>query len=106
MNVSQNNIFQSIPLAFTWLMMQLNFIYLFIFTKLFGNNRPATTSTEQTRSPTTRVNNPREQRTTTKKENFQTDSTEKSTIRRFHNTQDDSDDEEKRTWNGNSTQQL
>jgi hypothetical protein len=101
-NVSQNNIFQSIPLMFTWLMMQLNFIYQFIFTKLF-DNRPRINSTEQTRQ----ANNPREQRTTTtKRENFQSDSTEKSTIRRFHNTQDDSDDEEKRTWNGNSTEQL
>jgi hypothetical protein len=111
MNISQNNIFQSIPLFFTWLMMQLNFIYQFIFTKLFGN-RPQATSREQTRSTTTRINNPTGQKptttttTTTKRQNFETDSTEKSTIRRFHNTQDDSDDEEKRTWNGNSTQQM
>jgi len=105
-NVSQNNIFQSIPLMFTWFMMQFNFIYQFIFGRLFGHRTP----TEQTR-PTTRINNPNQQKpttttTTTKRENFKSDSTENSTIRRFHNTQDDSDDEEKRTWNGNSTQQL
>jgi hypothetical protein len=101
-NVGQSNIFQSIPLMFTWFMMQFNFIYQFIFARLFGHRTP----TEQTR-PTTRINDPNQQKpTTTKRENFKTDSTENSTIRRFHNTQDDSDDEEKRTWNGNSTQQL
>jgi hypothetical protein len=99
-NRSTNNILQSIPLIFTWLMMQFNFIYQFIFAKLFGNRTP----TQQTRS-TTKIPNVSEQ-TKTKQENFKTDSTEKSTIRRFHNTQDDSDDEEKRTWNGNSTEQL
>ena len=93
-NLTQNNIFQSIPLLFTWFMMQLNFLYQFNFAKLFGNRTP----TEQPR--TTRPT------TTSKKENFRTDSTDKSTIRRFRNTQDDSDDEEKRTWNGNSTQQM
>ncbi|CAF1117313.1 unnamed protein product [Adineta steineri] len=104
--ISTNNIFQSIPLVFAWFMMQFNFIYQFIFAKLFGNRTP----TEQTRpttttSTTSRASNTNE-RKTTKQENFKTDSTEKSTIRRFHNTQDDSDDEEKSTWNGNSTQQL
>jgi len=102
-NRSSNNILQSIPLIFTWLMMQFNFIYQFIFAKLFGNQTP-TPPREQARS-TTKIPNVSE-RTKTKQENFKTDSTEKSTIRRFHNTQDDSDDEEKRTWNGNSTEQL
>ncbi|CAF1229016.1 unnamed protein product [Adineta ricciae] len=97
--VSSTNVFQSIPLVFTWFMMQFNFVYQFIFAKLFGN-RPQ--QPEQTRS-TSRVTNDRK---VNKPENFKTDSTSKSTIRRFHNTQDDSDDEEKRTWNGNSTQQL
>jgi hypothetical protein len=101
-NINQNSIFRSISLIFAWFMMQFNFIYQFIFAKLFGNRPPPTNQTR----PTTNINNPNQQRTTTKKENFQTDSTEKSTIRRFHNTQDDSDDEEKRTWNGNSTQQM
>jgi hypothetical protein len=103
-SLSPANIFQSIPLIFTWLMMQFNFIYQFIFRKLFGN-RTQTSSREKQTRPTTRINNTKEQKTT-KKENFRIDSTEKSTIRRFHNTQDDSDDEEKRTWNGNSTQQM
>lgn len=98
-NTNQNNILQSIPFFFTWFMLQLNFIYKFIIEKLFGT-RP--TTNEQTR-----VNNPTNQRQTTPtRDNFRTDTTEKSTIRRFRNTQDDSDDEEKRTWNGNSTQQL
>jgi len=104
-NANQNNIFQSIPLVFAWFMMQFNFIYQFIFAKLYGNRTP-TPSREQTRPTTTRINKPNEQKPTTKSENFKTDSTEKSTIRRFHNTQDDSDDEEKRTWNGNSTEQM
>ena len=105
MNINQNNIFQSIPLLFTWLMMQLNFVYQFLSARLFGQRprprprpSPPSTAKEQAR-PTGRTN-------ASKRENFQTDSTEKSTIRRFHNTQDDSDDEEKRTWNGNSTQQM
>jgi hypothetical protein len=105
-NTNQNNIFQSIPLFFTWLMMQFNFIYQFIFAKLFGNPIP-TPPRDQTRPPTTtRINNPSDKKPTANKENFKIDSTENSTIRRFHNTQDDSDDEEKRTWNGNSTEQL
>ncbi|CAF1142770.1 unnamed protein product [Rotaria sordida] len=106
-NLNTNNFFQSIQFIFTWFMMQFNFIYQFIFAKLFGNHTP-TSSTQQTRSAMNR-NNSNEQQTTetkTKKENFKIDSTEKTTIRRFHNTQDDSDDEEKRTWNGNSTQQM
>lgn len=108
-NVSVNNIFQSIPLLFTWLMMQFNFLYQFLAAKLFGQRptrSPSATNTEQGRS-TTRINNRDQSKSTvTKRENFRTDSTDKSTIRRFHNTQDDSDDEEKRTWNGNSTQQM
>jgi hypothetical protein len=100
-NVSQNQIFQSISMIFAWFMMQFNFLYQFIFAKLFGNRPPAPSRS------TTNINNPREPKaTTTKRENFKTDSTENPTIRRFHNTQDDSDDEEKRTWNGNSTQQM
>ena len=101
-NLSTNRLFQSIPMFLTWLMMQLNFIYHFIFAKLFGN-RTFARSSEQTR-PARRTNNSNAQKTT--KENFKIDSTEKTTIRRFHNTQDDSDDDEKRTWNGNSTQQM
>jgi len=110
---STNNIFKSISLILAWFMMQFNFIYRFIFDRLFGNRtptpqRPTTRINNPTEQrPTTRINNPTEQKpTTTKRENFTTDSTEKSTFRRFHNTQDDSDDEEKRTWNGNSTQQM
>ncbi|CAF3358004.1 unnamed protein product [Rotaria sp. Silwood1] len=108
-NLNTSNFFQTIQFIFTWFMMQFNFIYQFIFAKLFGNRTP-TSSTQQIRSNTT-INNTDEQKqkTTTKtktKENFKIDSTEKTTIRRFHNTQDDSDDEEKRTWNGNSTQQM
>jgi len=99
-NLSPSNIFQSIPLIFTWFMMQFNFMYQFIFGKLFGNRAPINSSREQTRT------NNSSERKPTKKENFKTDSTEQPTIRRFHNTQDDSDDEEKRTWNGNSTQQM
>ncbi|UJR26407.1 hypothetical protein I4U23_007739 [Adineta vaga] len=99
--VNSTNIFQSIPLLFAWFMMQFNLIYQFIFAKLFGNR---TQQSEQTR-PSPRPSNTNE-RKVTKPENFKTDSTSKSTIRRFHNTQDDSDDEDKRTWNGNSTQQL
>jgi hypothetical protein len=101
-NSGSNSVFQSIQFIFAWFMMQFNFIYQFIFARLFGNRTPTPPSTtEQRRRP----NNSTEQKTT-KKENFRTDSTEKTTIRRFHNTQDDSDDEEKRTWNGNSTQQM
>ena len=102
-NSGSNSIFQSIQFIFAWFMMQFNFIYQFIFVRLFGNNRTQTppSTTAQMRRP----NSSTEQKTT-KKENFRTDSTEKTTIRRFHNTQDDSDDEEKRTWNGNSTQQM
>jgi len=101
---SQINIYQSITLIFTWFMTQFNFIYQFIFGRLFGHRTP---TPQRPPPPTTRINNPTEQKpTTTKRENFKTDSTEKSTIRRFHNTQDDSDDEEKRTWNGNSTEQM
>jgi len=110
---STNNIFKSISLILAWFMMQFNFIYRFIFDRLFGNRtptpqRPTTRINNPTEQrPTTRINNPTEEKpTTTKRENFTTDSTEKSTFRRFHNTQDDSDDEEKRTWNGNSTQQM
>ncbi|CAF2865744.1 unnamed protein product [Rotaria sp. Silwood2] len=105
-NLISNNIFQSIQFIFTWFMMQFNFIYQFIFAKLFGNRTPTPPPTQPTR-PTTRLNNTNEPKSTKKtKENFKVDSTEKTTIRRFHNTQDDSDDEEKRTWNGNSTQQM
>jgi hypothetical protein len=100
-NSSSNKIFQSIPLIFAWFMMQFNLIYQFIFARLFGNRTQTPSSaTEQTRR--VHSNEPKPP----KKDNFKTDSTEKTTIRRFHNTQDDSDDEEKRTWNGNSTQQL
>ena len=110
MDVSVNNIFQSIPLLFAWLMMQFNFLYQFLAGKLFGQRPPrpasSSTTTEQGRS-TMRTNNRDQSKPSgTNRENFRTDSTEKSTIRRFHNTQDDSDDEEKRTWNGNSTQQM
>ena len=51
MNISQNNIFQSIPLVFAWLMMQLNFLYQLISTKLFGQ-RPSTNARGPTRSTT------------------------------------------------------
>jgi hypothetical protein len=102
--LAANNIFQSIPLLFTWLMMQFNFIYQFLFSRLFGHRTPTPAAREQQPRPTPRVRNDGGQKTT--KENFKVDSTDKSTIRRFHNTQDDSDDEEKRTWNGNSTEQL
>ncbi|CAF1991395.1 unnamed protein product [Rotaria magnacalcarata] len=109
-SVSTNNIFQSFQLMFAWFIMQFNFIYQLISSKLFGHRTPtaATSPREQIR-PSTRKNNANEQRAATPKttkENFKVDSTEKTTIRRFHNTQDDSDDEEKRTWNGNSTQQM
>lgn len=109
MNISQNNIFQSIPLLFTWLMMQMNFVYQFLSAKLFGQRPAAAAAAPRRRSPppsTAREQTRSTKTTVTKGENFRTDSTEKSTIRRFHNTQDDSDDEEKRTWNGNSTQQM
>jgi len=100
MTNAQNNILQSISVMFAWFMMQFNFIYQLIFSKLFGNrtNNNTNTHRQQRSSPAPS--------TTTRKDNFRTDSTENTTIRRFHNTQDDSDDEEKRTWNGNSTQQM
>lgn len=100
MTNAQNNILQSISVMFAWFMMQFNFIYQLIFSKLFGNrtNNNTNTHRQQRSSPPST--------TTTRKDNFRTDSTENTTIRRFHNTQDDSDDEEKRTWNGNSTQQM
>lgn len=100
MTNAQNSILQSISVLFAWFMMQFNFIYQLIFSKLFGNrtNNNTNTHRQQRSSPAPS--------TTTRKDNFRTDSTENTTIRRFHNTQDDSDDEEKRTWNGNSTQQM
>lgn len=106
-NLSPTNIFQSGQLMFAWFMMHVNFIYRFIMGKLFGNRNPPREEPRPT--PRTSNNNSNQQRSTASnkpKENFKTDSTDKTTIRRFHNTQDDSDDEEKRTWNGNSTQQM
>ena len=102
--LTTTNMFQPITVFFAWFMMQLNFLYQFITSRLFGGGeggRPASTANRQT--PT---RSPPQGPAKKSKENFRTDSTEASTIRRFHNTQDDSDDEEKRTWNGNSTQQL
>ena len=96
---------QSIPLLFTWLMMQFNFLYLLIASKLFGT-RPSTASSEQRPRPSAASRGPARSQPKAPKESFSSESTDKSTVRRFRNTQDDSDDEEKRTWNGNSTQQL
>lgn len=105
-NLSTNNILQSIQFMFAWFMMQFNFIYQFIFTKLFGQRAPTPTPSQARTNPTVRPSSTNQQKPPKKKENFTSDSTEKTTIRRFHNTQDDSDDEEKRTWNGNSTEQM
>ena len=71
----------------------------------FKPNRTSTSSQVQAK-PKHSTNKSDQQKPTTEKENFRTDPREKSTFRRFHNKQDDSDDEEKRTWNGNSTQQM
>ena len=99
-NLTPANLFQPISLFFAWLMMQVSFLYQLISTKLFG-----TPTASAAAHPTPQRTNPSNQTKKTK-ENFTTDSTASSTIRRFRNTQDDSDDEEKRTWNGNSTEQM
>jgi len=118
-NFSPNALFQSVSLAFTWLMMQLNFIFRYISTTVFGGGAPQQTrntnnpsvrrpdqdNNSQRSPPKTGNNNPRSS-PKTDNDNFKTDSNDKSNVRRFHNTQDDSDDEEKRTWNGNSTEQM
>lgn len=99
-NLTPANLFQPISLFFAWLMMQVGFLYQLISTKLFGTPTASTAA-----RPTPQRTNPSSQTKKTKG-NFTTDSTASSTIRRFRNTQDDSDDEEKRTWNGNSTEQM
>jgi len=110
---ASTSIFQPISLIFAWLMMQFNFVYQLITNRVFGGGTTTSTGAGDRRTPTrgqqsqsTTRNSPQSSANKTQKGNFRTDSTESSTIRRFHNTQDDSDDEEKRTWNGNSTQQM
>ena len=99
-SLSPANLFQPVSLFFAWLMMQVTFLYQLVSTKLFG----APAARTPTR-PSPRRSQPSSQ-AKANKGNFTTDSTASSTIRRFRNTQDDSEDEEKRTWNGNSTEQL
>lgn len=109
---ASTSIFQPISLLFAWLMIQFNFVYQLITNRVFGGGATSAgagdrrTPTRGQQSQSTTRNSPRSSANKTQKGNFRTDATESSTIRRFHNTQDDSDDEEKRTWNGNSTQQM
>jgi UBX domain-containing protein 1/4 len=101
-NLSLSNILQSASLIFAWFMLQLNFLYQLISSKLFGA-RPSSATDRQT------PNRTHQQASNKKsKENFKRDSTESNTIHRFRNMQDDDDDDDddKRTWNGNSTEQL
>ena len=107
-NFSSNSIFQPVAWIFIWFMIQFNFLYQFLSRTLFGG-RPTTARPVSTTSPTTmnRQTSPPKASPRTK-EVFRNDPSETSTIRRFRNTQDDKDedDDDKRTWNGNSTQQL
>ncbi|CAF0844005.1 unnamed protein product [Didymodactylos carnosus] len=107
---------QNIPLVFTWFWSQINFLYQFVTSTVFGGGPPTSQSraTRET-SPLNRNSNAnaaRDAQETVRKRHIEKtkDTTfvqdGNASVRRFHNAQDDEDDEEKRTWNGNSTQQI
>lgn len=89
-NEGAAQIFRPVSLFFAWLMIQLNFMFRFFTRTLFGNRAPEPTSHP---SETSQRSRPRD---------------DTPTVRRFRNAQDDQgdDDKDKRTWNGNSTQQM